>query len=144
EPDRLQALLQLRRAAVPRRPAALRGGQARDRVEARAQLHALCAAALRLAAAGRPAAAGEQDEDESDEAARRHGAEGWQGGAPERPAAARSDGGRLLHAARQQRLAGDDEPLDLRRALVELPDLRVAHELLDRVLLDEAVAAVDL
>src|SRR4051794_35935147 len=54
-------------------------------------------------------------------------------------------GGRgLLDVPRQQRLASDDEPLDLRGALVELHDLRVAHELLDRVLLDEAVPAVDL
>src|SRR3954449_9247717 len=40
--------------------------------------------------------------------------------------------------------AGDPEPLDLRRALVELHDLRVAHQLLDRVVLDEPVAAIDL
>src|SRR5215207_1756870 len=54
-------------------------------------------------------------------------------------------GGRgLLDAAGQQRLARDHEPLDLRGALVELHDLGVAHELLDGVLLDEAVAAVDL
>src|SRR4051794_1079635 len=54
-------------------------------------------------------------------------------------------GGRgLLDVPRQQRLASDDEPLDLRGALVELHDLRVAHQLLDRVLLDEAVPAVDL
>src|SRR4051812_8814119 len=55
-----------------------------------------------------------------------------------------ASGGRgsgLVEPARQQRLARDDEPLDLRRALVELHDLRVAHELLDLVLLDEAVAA---
>src|SRR5439155_5584070 len=52
--------------------------------------------------------------------------------------------GWLVDAARQQRLARDDQPLDLRGALVELHDLRVAHELLDGVVLDEAVAAVDL
>jgi hypothetical protein len=40
--------------------------------------------------------------------------------------------------------ARDHEALDLRRALVELHDLRVARELLDRMVLDEAVAAVDL
>src|SRR5262245_41352145 len=57
-----------------------------------------------------------------------------------------SGGGRggLLDVPRQQRLARDHEPLDLRGALVELHDLRVAHELLDGVVLDEAVAAVDL
>src|SRR4051812_1849870 len=53
-------------------------------------------------------------------------------------------GGGLLGATRQERLAGDHEALNLRRALVELHDLRVAHELLDGVLLDEAVPAVDL
>src|SRR5690606_16968861 len=42
---------------------------------------------------------------------------------------------RLLDAPREQRLAGDDQALDLRGALVELHDLRVTHELLDRVLL---------
>src|SRR3954462_13354598 len=64
-----------------------------------------------------------------------------------RPGALRGEGGggpgRLRHAAGQQRLAGDDEALDLGGALVELHDLRVAHQLLDRVVLDEAVAAVD-
>src|SRR4051812_8269790 len=49
-----------------------------------------------------------------------------------------------LDAPRQQHLAGDYQTLDLGRALVELHDLRVAHQLLDGVLLDEAVAAVDL
>src|ERR1700742_2761248 len=52
--------------------------------------------------------------------------------------------GDLLDAPRQQHLFGDDETLDLARPLVELHDLRVAHQFLDRVLLDEAVAAVDL
>src|SRR5881397_3618031 len=55
------------------------------------------------------------------------------------------DGGRrLVDAAGHEDLARDHEALDLRRALVELHDLRVAHQLLDRVLLDEAVASVDL
>src|SRR5437764_3152694 len=40
--------------------------------------------------------------------------------------------------------ARDDQPLDLRRALPDLVDLRVAEPLLDRVLLDVAVAAKDL
>src|SRR4051812_33965748 len=48
----------------------------------------------------------------------------------------RSGRGRLFHAARHEHLARDHEPLDLRRPLVELHDLRVAHQLLDRVLLD--------
>src|SRR5215210_2602995 len=38
-------------------------------------------------------------------------------------------------------LAGDHEPLDLVRALVDLRDLRVAHHALDRVFLHVAVAA---
>src|SRR5262249_2855123 len=38
-------------------------------------------------------------------------------------------------------LLGDDQPLDLRRPLVDLEDLRVAHQLLDRVLGGEAVAS---
>src|SRR5918999_1994989 len=38
----------------------------------------------------------------------------------------------------------DHEPLDLRGALVDLEQLRVAHELLDGVLLHVAVAAEDL
>src|SRR5215207_3793461 len=38
----------------------------------------------------------------------------------------------------------DHEPLDLRGPLVDLEQLRVAHELLDRVLLDVPVAAEDL
>src|SRR6185369_17295257 len=41
-------------------------------------------------------------------------------------------------------LLRDHETLDLRRALVDLEQLRVAHELLDRVLLDVAVSAEDL
>src|SRR5438034_2761044 len=40
--------------------------------------------------------------------------------------------------------AGDDEPLDLARALVDLRDLRVAVVALDRELLRVAVAAEDL
>src|SRR5918992_5136696 len=45
---------------------------------------------------------------------------------------------------RQEDFLGDDEALDLRSALVDLEQLRVAHELLDRVLLDVAVTAEDL
>src|SRR5918999_2446275 len=41
-------------------------------------------------------------------------------------------------------LPSDDQPLDLRGALVDLEQLRVAHEILDRILLDVAVAAEDL
>src|SRR5215207_9435074 len=51
---------------------------------------------------------------------------------------------RLLDLAGKERLPCDHQPLDLRGPLVELHDLRVAHQLLDRVLLDEAVPAVDL
>src|SRR5438093_11549251 len=40
---------------------------------------------------------------------------------------------RLLDPTGQQRLARDHQALDLRGALVELHDLRVAHQLLDRV-----------
>src|SRR5581483_8167967 len=47
-------------------------------------------------------------------------------------------------AARHEQLFRDHEPLDLRGALVDLEQLRVAHELLDRVLLDVAVPAEDL
>src|SRR2546423_207176 len=46
--------------------------------------------------------------------------------------------------ARQEDLFGDDQPLDLRGALVDLEELGVAHQLLDRVLLDVAVPAEDL
>src|SRR5262245_50035101 len=49
-----------------------------------------------------------------------------------------------LVAAREKDLLGDHEPLDLRSALVDLEELRVAHELLDRILLDVAVAPEDL
>src|ERR1022692_3094329 len=64
----------------------------------------------------------------------------------------RSSGKKLAcsNISRQERpalthhLARDHEPLDLLRALVDLRDLRVAHEALDRVLLDVAVAAEDL
>src|SRR4051794_20328977 len=45
-------------------------------------------------------------------------------------------GGGLLDTPREQRLARDHEPLDLRGALVELHDLGVAHQLLDGVVLD--------
>src|SRR5215813_10225635 len=44
----------------------------------------------------------------------------------------------------RQQMTGDDELLDLRRALVDLRDLGVAEVSLDLVLLDEAVAPVDL
>src|SRR5215218_7586135 len=74
--------------------------------------------------------------------ARCHGGPGAR--APGSTSGGDAGGGRGLGAARQQYLAGDHEALDLGRALVELHDLRVAHQLLDRVLLDEAVAAVDL
>src|SRR5687767_11308354 len=47
-------------------------------------------------------------------------------------------------ATGQEYFLGDDEPLDLRRALVDLEELRVPHQLLDRVLLHVAVAAEDL
>src|SRR5688572_5105252 len=47
----------------------------------------------------------------------------------------------LRHAGSLKELAGDDEALDLLRALVELRDLRVAHHALDRVLGDIAVSA---
>src|SRR6188472_272614 len=47
-------------------------------------------------------------------------------------------------ATREKYLPGDDQPLDLRGPLVDLEQLRVAHQLLDRVLLDVAVAAEDL
>src|SRR5580765_450173 len=49
-----------------------------------------------------------------------------------------------LIAAWEEDLLCDDEPLDLRRPLVDLEELRVAHQLLDRVLLHVAVAAEDL
>ena len=44
----------------------------------------------------------------------------------------------------REEVAPDDHALDLRRALVDLQQLRVAHQLLDRVLLGVAVAAEDL
>src|SRR5437588_412474 len=47
-------------------------------------------------------------------------------------------------AALAHHLAGDHEPLDLLRPLVDLRDLRVAHEALDGVFPDVAVAAEDL
>src|SRR5262245_53366516 len=45
---------------------------------------------------------------------------------------------------RKQQLARDHEALDLGRSLVDLEERRVAHELLDRELLDVPVAAEDL
>src|SRR4051812_23570669 len=67
-----------------------------------------------------------------------------EGTAPDSPRAALPKasgrrGLRLFDPPRQQRLARDDQPLDLRGALVELHDLGVAHQLLDQVVLDEAV-----
>src|SRR5262245_51320456 len=53
--------------------------------------------------------------------------------------AGEEEGARLAH-----HLASDHEALDLLRALVDLRDLRVPHEALDRVLLDVAVAPEDL
>src|SRR6266542_3125547 len=47
-------------------------------------------------------------------------------------------------ATREEDLARDHEPLDLRGALVDLEQLRVAHQLLDRIFLHVAVAAEDL
>src|SRR5258707_7025577 len=47
-------------------------------------------------------------------------------------------------AARQKDLTRNHEPLDLRSPLVDLEELRVAHQLLDRILLHVAVAAEDL
>src|SRR5215470_19654412 len=44
----------------------------------------------------------------------------------------------------RQQMTGNDKLLDLRRALVDLRDLGVAEVSLDLVLLDEAVAPVDL
>src|SRR5690606_33690020 len=43
-----------------------------------------------------------------------------------------------------EHVLGDDHPLDLRGALVDLQDLRVAHQLLDRVVLHVPDAAEDL
>src|SRR6266571_510786 len=45
---------------------------------------------------------------------------------------------------REEDLLRDHEPLDLRGALVDLVQLRVPHQLLDRVLLHVAVTAEDL
>src|ERR1700729_2730395 len=50
----------------------------------------------------------------------------------------------LLGTPRKQRFACDHKTLNLRGALVQLHDLGVAEELLDGVLLDEAIATVDL
>src|SRR5258707_12718685 len=57
----------------------------------------------------------------------------------ERSNTSKEEGARLAH-----HLAGDHEALHFLRALVDLRDLRVAHEALDGVLLDVAVAAEDL
>src|SRR5438045_3458671 len=61
------------------------------------------------------------------------------GRAPPSADARKQEGARLL-----QHLACDHQALDLLCAFVDLRDLRVAHEALDRVLLDVAVAAEDL
>src|ERR1051325_6326035 len=45
---------------------------------------------------------------------------------------------------REEDLLRNHEPLNLTRALVDLEELRVAHQLLDRILLDVPVAAEDL
>src|ERR1700739_4574612 len=52
--------------------------------------------------------------------------------------------GWLPFMARSPHRPGDDEPLDLVRALVDLRDLGVAHHPLHRIFLDVAVAAEDL
>src|SRR5918997_1253830 len=64
------------------------------------------------------------------------GARGMGGGLPRRPAA-NSD------LVALQELAPDDHPLDLRRALADQQQRRVAVEALDLVLLRVAIAAVD-
>src|SRR5262245_3339094 len=51
---------------------------------------------------------------------------------------------RSISITRHQQLTSNDEPLDLGRSLVDLEQFRVAHELLDRVLLHVPVAAQDL
>src|SRR5947209_15758110 len=83
----------------------------------------------------------------------RPGTEVWPPAAP-RPGVAGARGGRLCSRGcgcgrlvappRQQGLARDHKPLDLGGPLIQLEDLRVPHELLDRVVLDEPIAAVDL
>src|SRR2546425_12464541 len=60
------------------------------------------------------------------------------------PANALRDRGEQEHPRFLHHLARDHEPLDLLRALVDLGDLRIAHEALGGVLLDVAVAAEDL
>src|SRR4029453_6812015 len=61
-----------------------------------------------------------------------------------RPERSISSATRRSVAARHEDLARDHEPLNLRRPLIDLEQLRVAHELLDRVLLDVAVTPEDL
>src|SRR3954471_5582258 len=58
--------------------------------------------------------------------------------------AIRRAGGMAPTVALAPHRAGDHEPLDLVRALVDLGDLRVAHHPLDRILVHVAVAAEDL
>src|SRR6476620_7307293 len=55
-----------------------------------------------------------------------------------------ANAGEQERARLAQHLSGDHETLDLLGSLIDLRDLRVAHEALDRVLLDVAVAAEDL
>src|SRR5918999_3243679 len=50
----------------------------------------------------------------------------------------------ISSATREKYLARDHQSLNLRRSLVDLEQLRIAHELFDRVLLDVPVAAEDL
>src|ERR687895_875206 len=50
----------------------------------------------------------------------------------------------ISSATREKYLARDHQSLNLRRSLVDLEQLGVAHELLHRVLLDVAVSAEDL
>src|SRR5215204_1719143 len=46
--------------------------------------------------------------------------------------------------SRHEQFSGDDEPLDLRGAFVDLEELRVSHQLLHRILLHVPVATEDL
>src|SRR5262249_53534330 len=73
---------------------------------------------------------------------------------PASASASRSDSASLPHASKtahakkdftsREHVTGDHQALDLARAFVDLEDLRVAHELFDRILLGVAVAAEDL
>src|SRR5271167_2102274 len=57
---------------------------------------------------------------------------------PDPPQGARHEGSTL------QELAGDHEPLNLVRALVDLHEFGIPHQLLDGILLRVAIAAEDL